>query len=96
MDAHDEIPRTRTRASLLALLAGCGGSDEFTAGAEANAAGDFEQINMNWRDRRVSRLTEPYGWLSLTGLHMLAPGETTVGSAFAIRSACTNPMLPSP
>lgn len=83
MDAL-ETARMRLRATaavLLGLLVGCGGSGEHTTGAEPAVAADFEQVNMNWRERRVSRLTEPYGWLSLTGLHMLAPGETTVGSA---------------
>lgn len=41
----------------------------------------FESLNMDWRKRRVDRLTEPHGWLSLAGLVMLQPGSrTTVGS----------------
>ena len=42
----------------------------------------FEELNTDWRQRRVARLTEPHGWLSLAGLIMLEPGSRiTVGSA---------------
>lgn len=34
-----------------------------------------------WRERRLARLTAPDGWLSLTGLHWLEPGRSTLGSA---------------
>lgn len=34
-----------------------------------------------WHARRVARLTAPDGWLTLVGLHELAPGEHTIGSA---------------
>ncbi len=33
-----------------------------------------------WQQRRVERLKQPYGWLSLVGLFWLEPGENTVGS----------------
>ncbi|HEY1435060.1 MAG TPA: DUF1684 domain-containing protein, partial [Thermoanaerobaculia bacterium] len=33
-----------------------------------------------WRRERLERLTSEDGWLSLTGLFWLAPGENTVGS----------------
>ncbi|MDT8449826.1 MAG: DUF1684 domain-containing protein [Wenzhouxiangellaceae bacterium] len=65
---------------VLAGLAGCGGSE--ARHPEAGISGpQFERINRAWRERRLARLTEPYGWLSLTGLVMLAPGETTLGSS---------------
>lgn len=32
-----------------------------------------------WRQRRVERLVSPDGWLSLTGLYWLEPGENMVG-----------------
>lgn len=35
----------------------------------------------NWRAQRVARLKEPYGWLSLVGLHWLKEGVNSVGSA---------------
>ena len=35
---------------------------------------------MEWRDKRVARLTAPEGWLALVGLHWLAPGTQTIGS----------------
>lgn len=42
----------------------------------------FQSLNMDWRKRRVDRLTEPHGWLSLVGLVTLeADSITTVGSA---------------
>jgi len=34
-----------------------------------------------WRARRLARLTAPDGWLSLTGLHWLDPGRSTLGGA---------------
>ncbi|MDR2012122.1 MAG: DUF1684 domain-containing protein [Rhodanobacter sp.] len=34
-----------------------------------------------WRAQRVERLQAPNGWLSLIGLHWLAEGRNTVGSA---------------
>ncbi len=44
--------------------------------------GDFRQDNLQWREARVERLTEPYGWLSLVGLEMLRPGATvSIGSS---------------
>lgn len=51
------------------------------SGSELSAK-TFEHVNMDWRERRLARLTEPHGWLSLVGLVMLEPGSrTTVGSA---------------
>lgn len=35
----------------------------------------------NWRAQRAARLQEPYGWLSLVGLHWLKEGVNSVGSA---------------
>lgn len=50
------------------------------SGSELSPA-SFESLNMDWRKRRLERLTEPHGWLSLTGLAMLRPDSvTTVGS----------------
>lgn len=34
-----------------------------------------------WRAAREARLRDPDGWLTLVGLHWLAPGENTFGSA---------------
>ena len=49
-------------------------------GSELSAE-SFERLNMDWRERRLARLTEPHGWLSLAGLVTLRPGSlTTVGS----------------
>lgn len=36
----------------------------------------------DWRERRIARLTEPFGWLSLVGLHWLEDqAQWTLGSA---------------
>lgn len=45
--------------------------------AHADAKADFE----TWQAERLDRLTQPYGWLSLVGLHFLKPGINTIGSA---------------
>lgn len=42
---------------------------------------DYTALIENWRAQRAGRLTAPDGWLTLTGLHFLQPGENTVGSA---------------
>lgn len=65
---------------VLSGLAGCGGSDARHPEAGISRQ-QFERINRDWRERRLARLTEPYGWLSLTGLIMLEPGETSLGSS---------------
>lgn len=79
------FPRFGTRIMLpaLLLLAGCQehGEVSMRAGSELSAE-TFERVNMDWRERRVARLTEPHGWLSLVGLVMLeADSLTTIGSA---------------
>jgi len=64
-------------------LAGCENHNEISmrSGAELSSE-TFEEVNMDWRERRVARLTEPHGWLSLAGLVMLQSGSRmTVGSA---------------
>ncbi|HRQ65386.1 MAG TPA: DUF1684 domain-containing protein [Xanthomonadaceae bacterium] len=49
------------------------------AGPDAVAAHTAEVED--WRARRIARLTEPYGWLSLVGLHWLdGEGPWTLGS----------------
>lgn len=35
----------------------------------------------SWRKERTSDLTKPNGWLTLTGLYWLRPGDNTVGAA---------------
>jgi uncharacterized protein len=41
----------------------------------------WEAEAMAWRERRLARLIEPYGWLSLVGLEFLENGQWTLGSA---------------
>jgi uncharacterized protein (DUF1684 family) len=64
------------RRLLLGLLALC-----LSAGAGAAPAADYAAEIEAWRSERVARLTAPDGWLSLTGLHFLAEGESTLGRA---------------
>ena len=45
-----------------------------------NAATDERADYETWRAERLARLTQPLGWLSLTGLHFLKPGINTIGS----------------
>ena len=45
------------------------------------AADDYRQQIESWRVSRVERLKAPGSWLSLVGLHWIAPGENTLGSA---------------
>lgn len=61
---------TRVLACLLLLaLPPLAGADDFTA--------DLER----WRAERLARLRAPDGWLALIGLHWLAPGDNSVGTA---------------
>ena len=78
------VPRVvfRVLMPVALVVAGCQNQEE---GAVRSGAGmssaKFESVNMDCRKRRVDRLTEPYGWLSLAGLEMLQPDSvTTVGS----------------
>ena len=50
--------------------------------AAADVAPDpYVQEIQAWQAQRAANLTKPNGWLTLIGLHFLAPGENTVGSA---------------
>ena len=50
--------------------------------AAADVAPDpYVQEIQAWLAQRAANLTKPNGWLTLIGLHFLAPGENTVGSA---------------
>lgn len=68
----------------LALLAGCG-PDKEAAEAAARAAAEqaarkaHEQTILEWRAKRIQRLTKPDGWLSLVGMEWLEPGTTRIG-----------------
>ena len=48
--------------------------------ASFTVAQDYVQSIEEWRRRRVERLTQPDGWLSLIGLFWLEGQENTVGS----------------
>ena len=44
------------------------------------SASTFREDEMNWRKNRDTRLRSENGWLTLVGLHWLAPGENRFGS----------------
>lgn len=75
----------RGRGAALALATLCGLSAcETSSAAPAGAREDraFVAGNLDWRERRLQRLTEPYGYLSLIDLVMLAPeASLRIGAA---------------
>ncbi len=52
----------------------------FLMGVSAFGADDYVRSIETWRAERLAALTAPESWLSLIGLHALAPGAQTVGS----------------
>jgi len=48
-----------------------------------------------WRAGRLERLTAEDGWLTLTGLHWLEPGENRFGSAADSRVVLPDPAVPA-
>lgn len=65
-------------AIITLLLTGC--SNEFEPGPAPVPENYTEQIN-EWKEYRVSRLTEPTGWLRLADLIWLDEGENSFGSS---------------
>ena len=63
---------------MLVLFVGCGAGTEQQG--EPRSEAELEAAVMDWRERRINRLTEPYGWLSLVGLDFVSEGEWRVGS----------------
>lgn len=66
-------------AAGLALIVGCatGGGTS----ASRSTTHSLERDVMDWRERRLARLTEPYGYLSLVELEMLEAGEHVLGAS---------------
>ncbi|MCA1779616.1 MAG: DUF1684 domain-containing protein [Xanthomonadaceae bacterium] len=81
MAAFDRKAFSALVVCLIVLLA-CDDHGEHP-GTESRAltAEQFKQVNHDWRARRLERLTDPHGWLSLVGLIPLAPGRPSIGSA---------------
>ncbi|HVU17058.1 MAG TPA: DUF1684 domain-containing protein [Candidatus Didemnitutus sp.] len=52
-----------------------------TSAVAALADDDYTRSVEAWRADRKDKLTKPDGWLTLTGLFWLRPGENTVGAA---------------
>lgn len=69
-------------ATVALLLAGCGNGSGGSApeAAPVDPADSMLRDVMDWRERRLNRLIEPYGYLSLIGLVMLEPGEYVLGA----------------
>src|SRR5580704_889808 len=52
-----------------------------SAGASRTLADDkYRDEIESWRQKRLADLKAPDGWLSVTGLYWLRPGETRLGS----------------
>jgi uncharacterized protein (DUF1684 family) len=64
-------------AALVITGAAAPGSGDDAALAKAEYRAEIE----TWRAEREARLVSEYGWLSVSGLSWLFPGEVTVGSA---------------
>lgn len=62
------------------VLGGCSTLDKINPFSDPEESAWRDEIK-DWRERRLARLTEPFGWLSLTGLDWLKEGEQSVGSA---------------
>ncbi len=74
----------RTRSLSFALLLACAvAAVAGTAVAVLAAAVDpaFLESEQKWREARLKSLTRESGWLTLVGLHWLAPGPNRMGAA---------------
>ncbi|GAB4172114.1 MAG: DUF1684 domain-containing protein [Wenzhouxiangellaceae bacterium] len=80
MVAHERIRTLLLAAGLGLLGAGCHPDTPVLEKDMDVSVEEFQRINRAWRERRLERLTAPYGWLSLTGLHFLDPGRYRLGS----------------
>lgn len=56
------------------------GDTQSSSGAEQSPEAVWEADAMDWRERRLEKLNEPYGWLSLVGLDFIGDGQWRVGS----------------
>ncbi len=68
---------------LLSLLAACSTLPEESPvdTPEVTMPYDHAADVAGWKQARIDRLEEPFGWLSLVGLLWLEPGENKIGSA---------------
>jgi uncharacterized protein (DUF1684 family) len=64
-------------SALVALVVGVIACSEAPAPVDPVYAAEIEE----WRSARLARLTADDGWLTLTGLYWLEPGENFIGSA---------------
>jgi len=71
------IPPVVRRFVLLAVLIGVTACTEAPMPVDPDYAAEID----DWRNARLARLTADDGWLSLTGLYWLEPGENRFGSA---------------
>jgi len=90
MDAPDCLIRRRCSRPMIAAmlvlgLVGCtfNFSLEDRSGADTDLSAEevaWEAAFEDWKDRRIARLTEPHGWLSLVALEPLEAGRRSIGS----------------
>jgi uncharacterized protein len=74
------LPWVLAAALLIAILTGCERDRDSVTEETGPTATELEADVMDWRQRRLDRLTEPYGWLSLAGLDFVSDGTWQVGS----------------
>lgn len=65
--------------TLTALAAMTAAACSSSSAAQADAA--FVREHEAWKAKRLEELLLPDNWLTLVGLHVLKPGENTIGSA---------------
>jgi uncharacterized protein (DUF1684 family) len=82
------VARLAAAAALLATLSSC---REAPTPADPAYIAEVEQ----WRADRLARLTADDGWLTLTGLYWLEPGDNPVGSAADNAVVLPDPGLPA-
>jgi uncharacterized protein len=61
-----------------ALLSAC--ALQQPVDSETQTVSTWQTEAMDWQQRRLARLTEPHGWLSLVALEPLSDGQISVGS----------------
>jgi len=66
---------------LVGLLFAVGTVTALAAPAATPVPAEFAQDLATWKAERVERLKAPDSWLSLVGLHWLAPGDNSLGTA---------------
>lgn len=85
---------TLKTCALLAMLAAASAIAQPAAPSAADLAQERAQIEQ-WKADRVASLTSETGWLTLSGLYWLKPGENSFGSDKANALRLDNPAFPA-